>query len=311
MRTQYFLASCVFAVGCSALVTPDPGRLGDEDGGGIVIRIDSGTADAGMVPQPDSGPPPVDGGPADAFVPSCTNGTARCEGEVLVRCDGGREVRTDCAADASYCDGTECRAQVCDPGSITCSGSGLSSIVCNDRGSAATTTPCANGCDPASGMCRDRPPACAGLPAVELNAPLTFNLCTETDGDTYVVSTGCPANTRADSGDRTFVLTIARAGTYMIDLRDADTSRGIDTAVYLRRSCDDATSQIACDDDVPCNMSDIMTGCSSSGVQVRQSRIVTALEPGTYYVVADAFVYDSFQCGQVLLRVSAALTSTP
>jgi hypothetical protein len=227
-----------------------------------------------------------------------------CEGETRVVCRGGTLVREDCAAMGAFCEAGMCRPRVCTPGSRMCSWDRRSSIECNDRGSASTTTMCSTFCEGSTGACSSGSTGCFLLPSIGVGGSQRFDLCDETDGDTYTPGGGCPASTRANAGDRTFQLRIDRTQTVLIDLRDVDSGAAIDTVVYVRRTCDDASTQLGCDDDVPCAESDITTGCSGE-VQVRQSRLVLTLEPGTYYIVADAIGYDSFGCGLVELRVIA------
>lgn len=105
-----------------------------------------------------------------------------------------------------------------------------------------------------------------------------------------------------------FRLEVPFAQEVTIELTDNDTMRAIDTIVYVRRTCDDGTTQVACDDDVPCDSSTVPSGeLCIGGVDVRQSRIVTRLAAGTYYVVLDAFEYRrdmvAFTCGQVRLSI--------
>lgn len=300
MRRAWLSAVLVVLAGCSAIVNPDVDQLGGTDSG--QPSIDSGirVLDGGR----DAGPPPQDTGTP------CVIGS-RCEGETLVTCRGGVETRQSCPDMGAFCLTDRCQPWVCEPGSRECTGDLRGVIVCNARGDNETLTPCELGCDPTTDSCVTTSPACMGLPRIALNSEQTFNLCTETDGDTYAPTpdgAGCPAMERADVGDRTFVLTLTRDTDVVIDLRDLDTVFAVDTVVYVRRACDEAGSQIACDDDVTCAESTIGGPCAS--VEVRQSRIVTRLTAGTYYIVADAFAYSTervmYRCGMVQLSVDEA-----
>ena len=269
MHSRSLLACSLLALaGCSAIVSPDPTRLGGSDAG----RLDAATnADAFIPPgtdawspdRPDAWSPdlPDAWSPVvpDAFVPpTCVEGSVRCDGSVRVACVGGREQRMLCPS------GT---------------------------------------CNPATGACSTAPDACAGLPTIALGDTHTFNLCDATGMTTFTRTDACSAGSPADSSDATFVLEIREPTSVLIDLQDADGSVAIDTVVYVRRTCDAPDTQLACSDDVPCSSSAIPC-FGGERVQVRQSRIVTRLEPGTYYVVADAFLYDSFDCGDVTLTVT-------
>jgi hypothetical protein len=140
--------------------------------------------------------------------------------------------------------------------------------------------------------------------------------CGNGDDSTYQRTSdggGCPTATRANGPDLVYAITLATRSTITLDLRDDD-GVPIDTVLYLRTHCDEMASQVACSDDLPCGMTDF--GCgggSTSRLEVRQSRITITLEPGTYYVIADSFEYDSggtrFTCGDVLLRYDVVATS--
>ena len=111
----------------------------------------------------------------------------------------------------------------------------------------------------------------------------------------------------ADAGADSFTVLAAAMYSGMLDLRDDDGSAAVDTVMYLLDECGDPMSQLACDDDVPCSESDVRCSDSDRGVQVRQSIIDVVLDPGTYYVVVDSFLYTrsdgSFTCGQVRLDI--------
>lgn len=322
MQTRFVASSAALAIvassaACSAIVAPDPTRLGGIDAA-VPPGVDAGPvaapdafvppgADAWSPGAPDAwSPPGTDVGvpPApDAFVPGCVDGAVRCEGEVRVVCRGGLEAREDCAAGGAYCEGGACIPWACMPGSARCSRDGSGVVQCDDRGTATSYSRCDAGCDPVTGTCRGATTGCDALPSIALGDTRSIDLCAAGGASTFTRTDGCGASGTSASPDQTFVLTLRERTTVEVDLRDVDPTVGIDTIAYLRRACDDATSQLACSDDVPCAESDIPTGCSG-GVQVRQSRFTVTLEAGTYYVVADAFRYDSFGCGEVELRVT-------
>jgi hypothetical protein len=303
--------------GCSAVVDPDTSRLGGEPDGSIFI-LDSGRPrQDGGASGNDAGPPVPDAGGNDAGPPgpdagpTCV-GAARCEGDVRVSCVAGAEERTSCTEMRAYCASGECRPWMCTPGTSACSPDTRSVVNCSARGDSQTTTPCELGCDPTTNACRTSSLACMGLPRIALGDTTRFNLCFEPNGDTHLPAPGCDATTEANVGDRTFTLTLEEATDVVMELTDDDGTTGVDTLLYVRRVCDSRESQIACSDDVPCSESTVpgsppCSGTGSSAVQVRQSRIVTRLEAGTYYIVADGFAYSmdgaTFRCGQVELAV--------
>lgn len=288
MRCALSLA-CVALLGCSAIVEPDTTRLGGEP-----AAIDAGTAPGD---PPDSGPAPR----ADA-APACT--ASHCDGDVLVSCEAGRERRVDCTESESFCLVDRCERRICMPNERECTSDGV--LVCNARGDNQTLMPCGDlGCDAATDRCITVSPRCAAAPRITLGTTLLLDLCAEEDDDTHQPAEGCRADQRADVGDETYVLTITEPTDVEIQVTDADLDAAIDTLVYLRRICDDQGSQIACSDDVPCESSTVPGGCAR--FEVRQSRIVSRLEPGTYYVVVDAYAYNTdrtrFGCGLVQVRV--------
>ncbi len=312
------LVSLAALTGCSAVISPDPSRLfGDLDGGlaqpdafvlegvdAFVPQVDAYVpegVDADLRPADAWAPDAVDPLEPDAYSPmGCVDGS-RCEGEVAVVCIAGIERRTNCASEGLICEAAVCRPMRCVPGTSFCSADGTGLVTCNDDGSGMTFSSCPTGCDPGATTCRGGG-SCAGLPTIALGDTRRIDLCASGGSNSYARSETCNAMSESDSRDATFLLTIREATAVEVDLRDVDPTVGIDTIVYLRRTCTDAASQIACSDDIPCSESDLMTGCSG-GLQVRQSRFTTRLEPGTYAIVADAFRYSGFDCGQVELRV--------
>lgn len=329
MRLRLSWGALLFA-GCSTIVTPDPLRLGGPLDGGVRVDAglpptdgsvtpqprDGGRGDAGSVPDAgsrDAGAAPDagsrDAGAVDAGA-TCT-ATDRCEGETFVSCRAGREARESCIERAAYCTPEGCRDWVCAPRTSECSEDLRSVLTCSDRGDARTPSPCELGCDPRTDTCLTLPTSCTGLAAIPLGTSVIVGLCGESNDSTHQPAPGCSATQEARAGDRTFVLTLERATEVAIELTDFDSSAAIDTIVYVRRVCDDASTQIVCDDDVPCSSSTVPGpgGCSGS-VDVRQSRIRTRLEAGVYFIVADAFLYSTsgttYRCGTVRLSVSGS-----
>ncbi len=294
-----YLVALSMSAGCSAIVSPDVSRLGGDPGGpdggrdsGIVLR-DGSAVDARDGP---------DGGGVDGGPPSCEAQPPVCEGNVLVQCVGGTLRRTDCSATGGVCamssGAAACSGGGCTPFAVSCDGDEL--VTCSAEGTESRMT-CPTGCDPAARACR----GAMVCPGVEALAPgvVRFDLCAERDARTFVPAEGCLVDLRANTGDRVYRLDIEHASNIQLDLRDDDDA-AIDTVLYIRRDCDDAASQFACNDDIPCAMSDV-TGACIDGFQVRHSRLTLHLEPGTYYVVADAYSYSTsgltFGCGNVSL----------
>lgn len=285
--------ACGLLFACSAIIEPDPSRLGGEP-----ADPDAGPGYDADVPRPDAGPPRP-----------CTSSGSRCEGEVLVSCVDGLESRVSCTERESLCVENRCEPWVCPPSSRECTADGRGLLVCNARGDNQTLTPCERGCNRETNTCVTIAPRCTiGVPRIAVGGSASVDLCAETDDDTHQPGTNCPREQRASAGDGTFVLTITEATNVAIEVSDTDRDRAVDTVVYLRRTCDEQGSQIACSDDVPCETS-TLPGPACTGVEVRQSRIFWRLEPGTYYIVVDAFEHDTgstrFGCGVVQLSVRA------
>lgn len=290
------------AAGCSALINPDPDRLGPDEGS------DSGVSlmDSGMTGF-DAGPMGFDAGD----VP-CVEGSRRCMGDRLLTCAGGVEVAQDCQSMSAFCSGDQCEPHVCRPNSRECSADGGSVVSCNARGSEATTMDCGDSrCDPATRTCVGGGGACEGIRSIALGTERNTPLCAYDDDHTFQPdATMCRGMSRADSGDRTFELTLTAPTRVTFELTDVDNARAIDTVLYVRRACDEAGTQVLCADDVPCAASTAQPPACIDGVDVRQSRITADLPAGTYYIVVDAFLYSAggveFQCGDVRLRVDRA-----
>jgi len=316
---RFILALVFFLIaatgGCSAIVSPDDGLLGGETLSDSGTRTDTGTPirlmDSGA-PDGDAGsppPPPRDGAMPDVSM-LCSGGDPRCVGNVQVTCVDGMEERVDCAADGDYCDATagSCEDQVCVPDVAECDGDRL--LVCNHLGSDETRTDCPFGCS--AGACSPAPVACAGVPPLASGAMVRVDTCGAGDDETYRrtgAGGGCNSDQRANGPDLVYAITVTTRQRVAIDLRDADGDVAIDTIVYLRNVCDDRSTQLACSDDLPCD--ETVFGCPSGRpIEVRQSRIITTLDPGTYYVVIDSFNYRtssgaSYTCGEVILSFGA------
>ncbi|MCA9608997.1 MAG: hypothetical protein KC619_25525, partial [Myxococcales bacterium] len=239
------LAFVPVLAGCSALINPDTDLLGTDDG------TDSG------VTLMDSGVMGVDAGPMgiDAGDRPCVEGTRSCAGDQLVSCVGGMEVPQDCQSMEAFCDVDHCTPHVCVPNSRECSADGTSVVSCNGRGSEAVAESCGDArCDPATRTCVGGGPECPRSTAtIRIGGTYRIGLCTPDDSDTFVPDGRmCTGTSRADSGDRVFTLTLDAPTRVTLELTDIDERRAVDTILYVRRNCDDPSSQILCADDVPC-----------------------------------------------------------
>lgn len=289
--------------GCSALINPDTGRLGDDPDSGVVALMDSG--------------PPIgsDAGPGfDAGDGTCDEGERRCNGDQLLTCVAGSFVAADCQAMGAYCDGDSCQPHECTPNSRRCSEDGDSVISCTARGDEESEESCGDGrCDPDTIRCEGGGDACplGDLPR-ELSIPdsRVRVLCERDDDHTFTPSDGCRAESRASVGDEVFPLVLDRERRLTFELTDVDESNAVDTILYIRRACDDPSTQVACADDVRCMASTVEPPACFGDVDVRQSRVTVTLPAGTYYVFIDAFEYSTsgttFGCGRVQLQVSPA-----
>jgi len=162
----------------------------------------------------------------------CTPGDTECSGEVLTECisAAGERVLTDCAAENAYCavrlGVATCVAGLCTPGSVTCADATTRSV-CDSRGSARTSVPCAAGescidgsCVPQS--CSAGETTCVGTRLGTCNASRTgFDVTTCSGGGTCVDGASgaactaviCSPGTRSCSSDNRNVLTCNAAGT--------------------------------------------------------------------------------------------------
>lgn len=300
----------------------DGGGGGGEDAGtgddGGLPTLDVGTIeDTGGGGSSDTGGGTTDSGGGGGGV--CDPGETYCEDDILLTCnaDGTAVGRTRCAARDAFCaeteDGAECvpfAELECEPGDAFCSDDGRAVVICSDDGTEIEEIiPCELGCD--DGECREEGGSefCDELPEVEAG-DYAIDFCDDEDTAFYQEQRGSDCQDYGYGGPDTLAqFTLDEPATVLIDLRDDDGSAAIDTVLYLRSDCEDADSQIACNDDVACDESDVSTGGCVDGRQPRQSRIQVELDAGTYYIVADTLQYRSsrtnteFSCGRGLLRI--------
>lgn len=253
-----------------------PGDSGNGD------RDDAGTDDAGG---------------EDAFTPidaGCTTAPF-CDGTTLVSCEG----RTDCAAGGRICRDGACAA-ACDPGATRCTG-GVEER-CDD-GRWETSTTCPLGCGATA--CNPVPTCSAYTAAGSLvvgsaTSTIDIDLC---DGaGVSDVSVGNGDCDDANGNEVMFTLDVPTAQMVTIDERDHDSDDAVDTVLYVRSACGDMGTELACDDDQPCDTSDgVDDACAvrSDGRLARfgHSRISRMFEPGRYFVFIDSL--RSSDCGTV------------
>lgn len=316
----------------SSIVEPDAISTPDGSNPSLDVSVnDTSTVepDAGTDPEPD----PTDAGSAPDLEPGqvCVPDSTECDGDILLTCapDGTAVGRTRCASRGFVCgedaDGRAACVEgdptvdpaVCEPGALTCSPDAAAVLRCNADGTAfEVAARCENGCNPDTSECNggtvdppvDPPVGCSDLSAEPLEqGTLNFSLCGA--GNEYNYSPdGEECQFEIAGEERIFVLTLEEPTDVLIDLKDNDSSAAIDTVLYVQTTCGDNSTQVLCTDDVPCDESDVTTGCTD-GFQPRQSRIDATFEPGTYYIIAEQLSYQSrrtgtrFSCGNVELIV--------
>jgi MYXO-CTERM domain-containing protein len=188
-------------------------------------------------------------------------------------CDGGiGETTTTCPADCGtscgdgVCNGDEspndCTADCGTCGNGVCDAGDTQANCCTDCGCAGTGEVCeTNVCipDPGPGD------VCASALSIDPTGTQTLTNSTSTAQDDYTGS--CVGGS---APERVYTFTVARATSIVA------TSTGFDTGLYLRSSCDDTGSELACNDD--------STPPGSLG-----SQITANLAPGTYYLFVDGY----------------------
>jgi hypothetical protein len=251
---------------------------------------------------------------ADTTAQVCEPSSTSCSGNVLLTCaaDGSALGRTRCSSLGQNC-GTDpegraaCVDPVCLPSAAYCVDA-VTRGVCDASGAGpATTEVCAAGCNARTGACNALPGAGCTVEAsnpIVVGDVLEFDLCGAGDDVASVGGTNdCTGGYTTDDEDAIFELTLDAPATLLFDLQDADSSRAIDTLLYLRSSCDVADSELVCADDILCADSDITNGCTGE-VQPRQSQFEATLVAGTYFIIAEQFTRGSFTCGTVQLSVT-------
>jgi hypothetical protein len=277
------------------VLTTTAGCLLDRTGAGVSPsnRDAAVPSDTGAALDADR---PVDAFATDAVVSADVPCTTHCDGERVVSCDGA--LIDDCAARDAYCEespAVACVPRICEPDTTRCEDGTVHR--CNERGSLETAELCASGfCD--GDACASDVCPYPDLPAIDGNDTMTFDPCDQPSAQAPVPGS-CESAT--GNGPDTLVrLVVEEPSRVEIELRDDD-DVPIDTVLAIRRICDLEASQIACSDDAPCMIGD-PDECEG-GYQPRRSTLTEDLEPGTYYLLLDTDLRDSFECGQVQLRV--------
>ena len=261
--------------------------------------------DAPIPPGLDAPPTPVDSPsitPIDAPVvpdtPACVPG---CETVTVVRTCTGPNI--DCALNGMTCNPSTaaCAGPPCVEGRVECSPDGRASLRCTS-GARVPTLCDAYNCDTDTGLCDAQ---CNRITSTFTPGTHTFDVCSY--GADFENNTGPGCMAGADGEDRMARIVVSRPSRLDARARDDDGGASIDVVLYLRGGCDDAGSQIACADDVPCAEAFDMTTCIR-GNQWREAHLVRDLDPGVYYLTVDSI--DTFtesidwECGDVSLTVT-------
>jgi hypothetical protein len=275
--------------GPGADVRTDTGGGNEDLGRTDVSAGDAGRdadADVPFVPNACGGVAPLEGDPGSECG-ECGGGTWVCNGFELVDCVEPRE--------SNGCGGCgELEAEprtVCDrcPGGLW---------VCADENSVNCN--CPGGGDP-DGTC-DAPFPLAGA------GTFTVDLCGNGDDSRAVAQDNCGGQ-QLFGEDVVYSFSLDAAADVSVVVEDADDMVAIDTITYLRTSCGEATSQVACHDDVACTVEneDRLGACVNTS-QPRQSRMGGRLEAGRYFLIVDSFSVvaggQSFDCGTVRVTIS-------
>ena len=215
-------------------------------------------------------------------------------------CFGGTGRWTCSGANALTCD---CDSQICGNGILE------GGEQCDD-GNRTDTDTCANNCelnftaDP-----DDLAGTCANPIVVPPNQQFVWDLCGRGDNEDNIAGPQDCIDAVSRGEDLVFQFTLATRSTVRIDAFDADNSAAVDAVVYLRRgTCSDASTQVICDDDVPCASGrPEFGGACIGGVQPRQASLTTILDAGTWFVVLDSYNVTrsgtAFTCGETYLSI--------
>lgn len=267
--------------------TSDAGG-GPEDLGRTDVSAGDATADADapFVPNACGGIAPLEGQPGDECG-ECGGGTWVCNGYELVDCIDPRS--------ANACGG--CGVLEAEPRSV-CDLCPEGLWVCADENSVDCN--CPGGADPDG--------TCAAPFPITGPGTFTIDLCGNGD-DSRANAQGNCGGQQLFGEDVVYSFRLDAAAEVSVVVEDADDSVAVDTITYLRTSCSEAASQVACHDDVACTAENAeRLGACVNESQPRQSRMGGRLEPGTYFLIVDSFSVvagsQSFDCGTVRVTIS-------
>ena len=205
------------------------------------------------------------------------NVCAGSAGESTVSCPF--DCGTDCGDTA--CNGTEspvtCPQDCGTCGNAVCDGSESSATCCVDCG-------CGGGLDCIDNVCFDTGGnTCADARIIDALSLQVVEGNTLVTGDVYAPTAACAVGSSGGGRDVAYRLTLPAAARVT-----ASVAGSFDTVLYMRSNCDDARSEVACNDDVA-------RGVVSSEVDV-------AVPAGTYFLVVDGYSADA--AGVYELRVA-------
>ncbi|RME20293.1 MAG: hypothetical protein D6806_16665, partial [Deltaproteobacteria bacterium] len=206
-----------------------------------------------------------------ASSPLCACGDGTCDaaaGEDTVTCPA--DCGTTCGD--GVCNGTEspldCPQDCGTCGNGSCDAGEDQASCCTDCGCPSSYLCISNSCgpDPSLGD------TCTDAPEILSSGTQVIQGTTTGASDDYSPSAGCTSNSTA--ADRVYTFTLTQ------DTNVDALVSGFDTVMYLRSVCDDAATEIDCNDD--------STPPGGLG-----SRITQDLAPGTYYLFVDGWKTDS------------------
>lgn len=250
---------------------------------------DSGTARLDATVTNDRGPSNQCGGTEQLPATPGTQCGACGDGEW--ECDGGNALVCAGEGELNACGGcgnldvtpnTPCLD--CERGRWICSGT---SLVCNCPGD-----------DPV-------PAACQDPLEIELGEEIIVDLCPRPDEMANLAGGECDEH-EIHGPEAVYRLTLDERTSVRLALWDDDDTRAIDTLLYVRRQCEDRSSQVACADDEPCDAENRDLGLCTGDQQPRLSVIDTVMDAGDYFIVVDTYEYAqngvSYSCGTVHLE---------
>ena len=206
------------------------------------------------------------------------------------------------------CSGTNSLA--CDCNSQICGNGVLESDEQCDDGNRIDADTCANTCElnfPADPD--DLAGTCANPIVVPSSQQFVWDLCGRSDNEDNIAGPQDCVDAISRGEDLVFEFTLATRSTVRVDAFDVDNSAAVDPVIYLRRgTCSDASTQVICDDDVPCASGrPEFGGACIGGVQPRQASLTTILEAGTWFLVLDSYNVTrsgtQFTCGETYLSI--------